>query len=63
MKRFILLFLSLALFTLHSSFAQNFVVKGTVTSHEDNEPLIGVTVLQEGTTNGVVTDMDGNYSF
>lgn len=63
MKRFILLFLSLALFTLHSSFAQKFVVKGTVTSYEDNEPLIGVTVLQEGTTNGVVTDMDGNYSF
>lgn len=63
MKRFILLFLSLALFTLHSAFAQNFVVKGTVVSHEDNEPLIGVTVLQEGTTNGVVTDIDGNYSF
>jgi TonB-linked SusC/RagA family outer membrane protein len=38
------------------------VVKGTVVSHEDNEPLIGVTILQEGTTNGVVTDMDGNYS-
>ena len=63
MKRFILLFLSLALFTFHSAFAQNFVVKGTVVSHEDNEPLIGVTVLQEWTTNGVVTDIDGNYSF
>lgn len=63
MKRFILLFFSFALFSFHSAFAQNFVVKGTVTSHEDNEPLIGVTVLQEGTTNGVVTDMDGNYSF
>lgn len=62
MKRFILLFFSLALFTFHSAFAQNFVVKGTVVSHEDNEPLIGVTILQEGTTNGVVTDMDGNYS-
>ena len=63
MKRFILLFISLALFTFHSAFAQNFVVKGTVVSHEDNEPLIGVTILQEGTTNGVVTDIDGNYSF
>ena len=63
MKRFILLFFSLALFTFHSAFAQNFVVKGTVVSHEDNEPLIGVTILQEGTTNGVVTDIDGNYSF
>ena len=56
------MFFSLALFTFHSAFAQNFVVKGTVVSHEDNEPLIGVTILQEGTTNGVVTDMDGNYS-
>ena len=63
MKRFILLFFSLALLTFHSAFAQNFVVKGTVVSHEDNEPLFGVTILQEGTTNGVVTDIDGNYSF
>ena len=62
MKRFILLFFSLALLTSHSAFAQSFRVKGTVVSHEDNEPLIGVTILQEGTTNGVVTDMDGNYS-
>ena len=57
------MFFSLALLTFHTAFAQNFVVKGTVVSHEDNEPLIGVTILQEGTTNGVVTDIDGNYSF
>lgn len=63
MKRFILLFFSFALFSFHSVFAQGFVVKGTVTAHEDGSPLIGVTVLQKGTTNGVVTDMDGNYSF
>ena len=63
MKRFILLFISFALFSFHSAFAQGFVVKGTVTAHEDGSPLIGVTVLQKGTTNGVVTDMDGNYSF
>ena len=35
-------------------------INGTVTS-DDNEPLIGVTVLQAGTTNGTVTDFDGNY--
>ena len=63
MKRFILLFFSFALFSFHSAFAQGFVVKGTVTAHEDGSPLIGVTVLQKGTTNGVVTDIDGNYSF
>ena len=26
-----------------------------------NEPMIGVSVLEKGTTNGVITDMDGNY--
>ena len=41
MKRFILLFISFALFSFHSAFAQGFVVKGTVTAHEDGSPLIG----------------------
>lgn len=36
--------------------------KGKVISHEDNEPLIGVSVLQEGSTNGIVTDIYGNYT-
>ncbi|MCB0683069.1 MAG: carboxypeptidase-like regulatory domain-containing protein, partial [Saprospiraceae bacterium] len=36
-------------------------VMGTVTD-EDGVPLIGVTILEEGTTNGVVTDIDGRYS-
>lgn len=26
------------------------------------EPMIGVSVLEKGTTNGVITDLDGNYS-
>ena len=26
------------------------------------EPMIGVSVLEKGTTNGVITDIDGNYS-
>lgn len=36
-------------------------IRGTVTS-DDNEPLIGVSVIQLGTTNGIVTDLDGNYA-
>lgn len=35
--------------------------QGYVVSKSDNEPLIGVSILQKGTTNGVVTDIDGNY--
>tara|TARA_R110000751_G_scaffold94540_5_gene184512 strand:+ start:4880 stop:8167 length:3288 start_codon:yes stop_codon:yes gene_type:complete len=36
-------------------------ISGTVTD-ADGIPLGGVTVLEKGTTNGVVTDFDGNYS-
>lgn len=42
--------------------AQNRTVKGRVFSLEDKESLIGATVKILGTTNGVVTDIDGNYS-
>ena len=37
-------------------------VKGVVTSGADGLPLIGVNVLEKGTTNGAVTDFDGNFS-
>ena len=43
--------------------AQSFVVEGTVISKEDGEPLIGVAIRPlDGSTNGTVTDFDGNYS-
>ncbi|AGA80123.1 SusC/RagA family TonB-linked outer membrane protein [Echinicola vietnamensis] len=35
-------------------------VTGTVTD-ESGEPLPGVSILEKGTTNGTVTDLDGNY--
>lgn len=42
-------------------FAQT-TVSGKVTSSEDSMPLLGVTIIVEGTSNGTVTDFDGNYS-
>ena len=62
MRRLTLLLVSLVLLSIQSVLAQNFSVKGTVVSAEDNEPMIGVTIMQEGTSNGVVTDIDGNYT-
>lgn len=62
MKRGFLLFVSLAVMAIQSLFAQDFSVKGTVFDGETNEPLIGVTIMQEGTNNGVITDIDGSYS-
>lgn len=37
-------------------------ITGTVTSSEDGEALIGVTVLVKGTTKGTVTDIDGSFA-
>lgn len=36
--------------------------KGTVISSSDDLPIPGVNVVVKGTTNGTITDMDGNYS-
>ena len=50
------------LFTGNSRrFSQKKTVTGTVTD-ATGEPLIGATVLQQGTSNGVITDIDGRYS-
>lgn len=43
-------------------FAQEVTVTGKVTSGTDGDPIPGVSVVQKGTTNGTITDVDGNYS-
>ncbi|HYG01627.1 MAG TPA: SusC/RagA family TonB-linked outer membrane protein [Chryseosolibacter sp.] len=62
MKRILLLCLT-AVFTLASAevWAQERTVSGRVASAEDGTPLPGVNVVLKGTTNGTVTDADGNY--
>lgn len=42
-------------------FAQEVNVNGRVFDKETGEPLIGVTVIQKGTSNGAVTNIDGSY--
>ena len=37
-------------------------LSGTVISSSDNQPIVGANVYVEGTTLGVTTDIDGNYS-
>ena len=61
-KESFLLFSLVLMVNVQSLFAQSFSVKGKVMSAEDNEPLIGVSILQEGSGNGVITDIDGNYN-
>lgn len=56
------IFLTLiALFMAIPVFAQNVDVSGTVVD-DNGDPLIGVTVMVSGSSNGVATDLDGNYT-
>ena len=51
------------LFFAVTAMAQSLKVTGVVTSAEDGEPLIGVSVqVKENPANGVATDFDGNYT-
>lgn len=43
-----------------SAYAQSAVVKGTVTDSA-GEPLMGAGVIVKGTSNGCITDLDGNF--
>ncbi|UZR96273.1 SusC/RagA family TonB-linked outer membrane protein [Chondrinema litorale] len=38
------------------------LIKGSVKSADDNQPLPGVSILIKGTTTGTTSDFDGNYS-
>lgn len=63
MKRLITLLTILCITSL-TVFAQGgrVNVAGKVVSKTEGDPLIGVTVIEKGTTNGTITDIDGNYS-
>ncbi len=43
------------------TYAQNITVTGVV-KDQSGEPLIGVNVMEKGTTNGSITDVNGKYS-
>lgn len=57
--------LSLILVTLFlcigAAFAQT-KVSGTVVSQEDGQPVIGASILVQGTTTGTTTDIDGKFT-
>lgn len=51
----------LGIFATINVMAQEITVKGVV-NDAFGDPIMGATVLQVGTTNGCVTDLDGNFS-
>ena len=56
-----ILTLLLGLFLSAGAYAQQISVKGTV-KDQNGEPVIGANVLVKGTTNGVITDVDGKFA-
>lgn len=52
----VLLMFIVGLFLSVNTFAQQIVVKDTT-----GEPIIGANVIVKGTTNGTITDFDGNF--
>ena len=62
MRRFILLFISFSLLSIGMAFAQKFRVSGNIFDADNKEPMIGASIIEKGTMNGVTADFDGNFS-
>ncbi len=62
MKKASFLMFMLLLLTTTVVTAQELKIQGMVVDKKNKESLIGATVLQQGTTNGTITNYDGNFS-
>ncbi len=62
MKTKLLFLLALGLGSTAVAVGEPRIVKGQVLSDSDGEPMIGVAISEKGTTNGTITDADGNFS-
>ena len=61
MKEKLLMLLAYFFLSLGLVYAQTSTVSGIVISAENDEPIVGASVLVKGTTLGTVTDMNGRY--
>ena len=62
MKKRVTLLIMLLLTSISYIYAQQLTITGTVIDKSLGDPVIGASVLVEGTTNGTVTDIDGKFS-
>ena len=63
MNRFLTLFtgiLLMSVFSFSAAAQSGYEVKGTVV--DEYGPVVAATVMEQGTTNGTSTDLDGQYS-
>lgn len=50
------------LFFAQVTFAQQMSVTGVITARSDGYPVIGASIIQTGTTNGNISDLDGKFT-
>ena len=64
MKRhlFQFLFITCAIICSAATAVAQSVVKGQVVDKETGDPLIGASVVVDGTSQGTITDVDGNFT-
>lgn len=60
MKKVYSAFLVMLMLSVSVAYAQR-TVSGTVTDGSSGEALVGVNVIEKGTANGALTDLDGNF--
>ena len=53
---------TLLMFTATAAFAQKGTIRGTVVDAATGEPIVGTTILIEGTTNGTASDLKGGFT-
>jgi len=62
MRKEKLFFILMFLFSVNLVFAQNINVKGVIIDAQTKTPIPSATIMIKGTTQGVVSDLDGKYS-
>ena len=62
MKRKLMLLLACLFVGIGLVTAQTQKITGVVISEEDGQPVVGASVLVKGTTQGTITDVDGNFN-
>ncbi|HKJ43092.1 MAG TPA: SusC/RagA family TonB-linked outer membrane protein, partial [Sunxiuqinia sp.] len=61
-KKLKILLMILGLLVTQFTFAQEISLSGKITDSDTGDPIPGATVVVKGTTNGTVSDFDGNYT-
>ncbi|HRS68326.1 MAG TPA: SusC/RagA family TonB-linked outer membrane protein, partial [Paludibacteraceae bacterium] len=61
MRKLTLLVAGLFMLCASAVYGQSRTISGKVVSLDDNEPVIGASILVKGTTNGTISDVDGGF--